>query len=65
VCNRENEAPLFFVGDSAGIGDFRLGLNLGRGLLCCLFIINQLKLSGSVKKAQEEYQRYWLEIINS
>jgi hypothetical protein len=58
------EIPIFFVGDSAGGTDYKLGLSLGRGLLAAEHIVakwreNTFKWDDTLKL----YSIYWSNVI--
>jgi|GEM_PF-1924439 len=60
------DTPLFFVGDSAGSTDYKLGLSMGRGLLSVQELVKyqQTNLYDFTKVALD-YQVYWSTVIAS
>ena len=60
----DDSKPLFFLGDSAGSTDYKLGLSMGRGLLSVQalsqFII---EYSNDFSKIAPQFQEYWERVV--
>ncbi len=60
--DKSEQYPYFFLGDSAGGTDYKMGLSGGRGLLAVDFVVEAL--SQGVPFAKNAYQMYWQEVID-
>ncbi|OAI46489.1 alanine racemase [Gammaproteobacteria bacterium SCGC AG-212-F23] len=61
-----NSKPLFFLGDSAGSTDYKLGLSVGRGLLSAQTLSELLtKYTNDFSKIISDFKIYWNDIIKN
>ncbi len=61
---KEIQCPLFFVGDSAGSTDYKLGLSAGRGFFSAKMIaISLMRNKNDMQKVKKNYQKYWDSVV--
>jgi hypothetical protein len=58
-------APIFFLGDSAGSTDYKFGLSVGRGFLAVDVLTNLIQhCNYNFDKIASNYQDYWDSVIS-
>jgi hypothetical protein len=56
--------PSFFVGDSAGSTDYKMGLSMGRGLLATQYLASSIRRHESnFHQVATDYQTYWDNVV--